>query len=89
MSREESSTGPDKRRSNAVGFIESLDRAEVKLLVCLVGGMSRSDLASCFGVSVEEAQLLLRSTLEKIEAVCIADAVRISILAGLDRNYQD
>ena len=71
-------------RSEAMGLVGTLDRTEVKVLACLVEGMSRKDIASCFGVSPEEVELMFQSTMRRLQAERIAEAVRIGICAGLD-----
>ena len=67
-----------------MGLIDTLDQTEVKVLACLVEGMSRKDIASCFGLSLDEVERMFQSTMRKLKAERIADAVRIGICAGLD-----
>ena len=75
-------------RSEAMGLVGTLDRSEVKVLACLVEGMSRKDIASCFGLSLDEVEHSFQSTMKKLQAERIADAVRIGICAGLERPGQ-
>lgn len=75
----------DELRSEAMDLLNTLDRTEIKVLACLVEGMSRRDIASCFGLSPEEVELSFQSTMRKLKAERIAEAVRIGICAGVDK----
>ena len=74
-----------KLRSKAMGLVATLDRTEVKVLACLVEGMSRKDIASRFDLSLDEVEHSFRSTMKKLQAHRIAEAVRIGICAGFER----
>ena len=67
-------------------LVATLGKTEVKVLACLVNGMSRKDIASCFGLSLDEVEHSFQSTMKKLQAERIADAVRIGICAGLDET---
>jgi DNA-binding NarL/FixJ family response regulator len=71
-----------------MGLIDTLDQTEVKVLACLVEGMSRKDIASCFGLSLDEVEHSFQSTMKKLQADRIAEAVRIGLSAGLERPRQ-
>ena len=73
-------------RSEAMRLVDTLDRTEVKVLACLVKGMSRKDIASCFALSLDEVEHMFQSTMRKMQANRIAEAVRIGICAGLDER---
>ena len=65
-------------------LVATLDQTEVKVLACLVNGMSRKDIPSCFDLSLDEVEHMFQSTMRKLKADRIAEAVRIGICAGLD-----
>jgi DNA-binding CsgD family transcriptional regulator len=44
----------------------TLEHTEVKVLACVVGGMSRKDVASCFGLSLDEVPHMLQSAMRKL-----------------------
>lgn len=78
----------DELRSEAMRLVATLGKTEVKVLACLVNGMSRKDIASCFGLSLDEVEHSFQSIMKKLQADRIAEAVRIGIYAGLERPGQ-
>lgn len=86
MSSADDARAHDDLRSATMRLVETLDRTEVKVLACLVEGMSRRDIASCFGLSLDEVEQAVLSTMKKLNASGMAAAVGIGITAGVKRT---
>jgi FixJ family two-component response regulator len=65
-------------------FVAKLNASEVLLLECLVRGMSDADIAAAVGITLEAARRSRTTTLAKLSARSIADAVRTGLYAGVD-----
>ena len=65
-------------------LVANLNASQVQLLECLVRGMSDADIAAAVGITLDAARLSRTTTLTKLSARSIADAVRIGLYAGVD-----
>lgn len=66
-------------------LIGDLDANERQILACLVRGMSNRHIAVASEMSLEDVESVRASMMTKLLAKRAADAVRIGLLAGVDR----
>ena len=66
-------------------LVGDLDANERQILGCLVRGMSNTHIAVASGTSLENVVSVRASMMTKLLVKRTADAVRIGLLAGVDR----
>ena len=64
-------------------FVARVNASEVLLLECILRGMSDADIAAAMPITVEAARRSRKTTLAKLSARSIANAVRIGPYAGV------
>ena len=69
----------------AARLVRGLDAAERQILAFVVRGMSNKEIAGVTGSDPEDVRRHRASMMEKLNARTAADAVRIGLVAGLDR----
>jgi len=72
-------------RANAKRLVWGLDARELEVLRCIVRGSSDRSIAAENGISVAAVEGFRSSMMRKLLARTTADAVRIGLLAEVDR----
>ena len=72
-------------RAQAKRLVGGLDGRELEVLRCIVLGSSDRSIAAVSGISVAAAEGFRSSMMRKLLARTTADAVRIGLLAEVDR----
>jgi FixJ family two-component response regulator len=74
------------QRVNAKRLVWGLDARELEVLRCIVRGNSDRSIAAVKGISIAAVEGFRNSMMRKLLARTTADAVRIGLLAEVDRG---
>lgn len=72
-------------RAGAELAVSKLDKGELQILALLVQGESPRSIAIRLGAEVAEIKARQASLMQKLSARTTADAVRLALLAGIDK----
>lgn len=76
---------PNEESSRAKAAISRLAPIEQVILLGLVNGESSKSLAEVLGMPLGAVDARKRAAMTKLDAASTADAVRIALVAGIDR----
>jgi DNA-binding NarL/FixJ family response regulator len=80
-----STSSVERSRAEAIQIVGRLDEAELELLALLVLGESTRSVATKLGTGPGEIEARQVSLMQKLSATTTAEAVRLGLLAGIDR----
>jgi two-component system, LuxR family, response regulator FixJ len=78
----------DQLRAGAVALVDRLTCREKDVLLSLVQGMSNKEIGRALGISPRTVEIHRCHMMMKLGAHSPADAVRVALYSGLDRDFR-